>query len=185
MKIYVIRHGLTELNKKKLLNGQIDEPLAPEGFDQAKAAAKDIPKSVTYIYASSMLRTMQTAEIIGANIGVPLYGEDALREMHMGSVAGKSWDTIKSGQELKKKHRSMQFDYRSEGGDTAEDFKKRVTGFLKIINDKHCDGEVLIVTHGGVVRLLHLLHHGEENHEELDHASLLIFDLDKIIKNSN
>lgn len=183
MKIYLIRHGLTELNKRKLLNGQIDEPLAPEGFQQARVATPLIPKTVKRIYTSSMLRAMQTAETINAVLGLPLTSQHELREMHMGAVAGWSWDEMASGQELKNKHRSMQFDYRNEGGESADEFKKRIVTFLESINRRYNSGEVLIVTHGGVVRLLHLLNYGTENHKELEHVSLLEFDVDKILKN--
>lgn len=48
MKIYVIRHGQTELNKKEILNGRIDEPLALEGREQAMKAALHMPKTLTH-----------------------------------------------------------------------------------------------------------------------------------------
>lgn len=181
MKIYFMRHGVTELNKQGRLNGQIDEPLAPEGFEQARGASKLIPPSVTHIYASSMLRTMQTAEMINERLGLPLVSVDGLREMHMGSVAGHSWE--KFNPKLKNLHRSMQFDYRNDGGESADEFRKRVTSFLSDINGQHADHEALVVAHGGVLRLLDLLEHGEANQGELENAVLRVYDVDQILKN--
>lgn len=182
MKIYVIRHGLTELNKKKVVNGQIDEPLATEGVEQAKAALALIPKSITHIYASPLLRSKQTAEIINSKLNRPLSLQIELTEIHMGSLAGKAWTDMEGGLKLKKKHRSIQFDYRPQGGESAKDVKKRVLAFFRKINGKYANHEVLIVTHGGIIRLLHLLEHDTHLLEEIEHISPHTFDLDKILR---
>lgn len=182
MKVYVLRHGLTPLNKKRLLNAQIDEPLAPEGTSQAKAAIALIPKTVKYIYTSSLLRTKQTADIINSIFNLPIFSHDELKEIHMGSLAGKSWDDFELGEELKQKHRSIQFNYHKQGGESAANFKKRIINFLQKINDKHKNNEVLIVTHGGIIRLLHLLEHNKELLDEIGNTSLHTFNLDKILK---
>ncbi len=184
MKIYVIRHGITELNKKKLVNSQTDEPLVPEGIEQTKAAITLIPKSVTHLYTSSLLRARQTTAIFNSKLGCPFSSHDELREINLGSLAGKSWDEMESGLELKKKHRALQFDYHPQGGESAEAVKKRVIAFLKKINGQHGDYEVLIITHGGIIRLLHLLEYGQQLLNEIKHLSPLTFDLDRILRKS-
>lgn len=182
MKIYCLRHGLTELNKKKVVNGQIDEPLAPEGVQQAKIALALIPESITRIYTSPLLRAKQTAEIINSKLNRPLSLQIELTEIHMGSLAGKAWTDMETGLELKRKHRAIEFDYRPQGGESAKEVRKRVTAFLKKINGKYNDYEVLIVTHGGIIRLLHLLEHGNQLLDEIEHIALHTFDLDKILR---
>jgi|SRR5579859_1859304 len=182
MKIYVMRHGLTELNKKKVVNAQIDEPLAPEGVKQAKAIAASIPETVTHIYVSPLLRAKQTAKIINTK-KLPTSEQKELAEIHMGSLAGKAWDEMEFGSELKQKHRGIQFDYRQHGGESASDVKKRIVKFLQSINDKHKDNEVLIVTHGGIIRTLHLLQNGIPQVEEIENLALLEFEIDTILKN--
>ena len=182
MKIYVIRHGLTGLNKKKLVNGQIDEPLSPEGVEQAKIATNVIPASIQYIYASPLKRAKQTAKIINSKLNRPISLQAELTEIHMGSLAGKAWQDMEAGLELKQKHRAIEFDYRPQGGESTEEVKKRVLTFLKKINGKHNDHEVLIVTHGGIIRLLHLLEHGNQLLDEIEHISLYTFDLNKILR---
>lgn len=155
MKIFVIRHGLTELNKKKIVNGQIDEPLAIEGVKQAKAAISVIPKSVKHIYSSPLKRAKKTANVINTKLNLPISLVDELTEIHMGTLAGKSWEEMESGLELKEKHRSVQFDYTPHGGESVNDVKKRIISFFKRINSKHTDNEALIITHGGIIRLLY------------------------------
>lgn len=86
--------------------------------------------------------------------------------------------------ELKKKHRSIQFDYRRQGGESAEEVKKRIVAFCQKINGKHKDHEALIVTHGGIIRVFHLLESGEHLLDEIEHIFLLSFDVDKILNKS-
>lgn len=185
MKIYVIRHGLTELNKKKKINGQIDEPLALEGIEQAKAATALIPKSIKYIYTSPLQRARKIAEIINSKLNLPLSPIAELTEIHMGSLAGKAWTDMGAGLELKKKHRAIEFDYRPQGGECAKEVKNRLLSFLRKIKNKHKDHEVLIVTHGGIIRTLHLLEHNKEILDDIKNISLHIFDLDKILEQNN
>lgn len=182
MKIYVIRHGLTELNKKKKVNGEIDEPLAPEGIKQAQAAISLMPKTIRYIYTSPLQRTKQTAEIINSTFNHPIAIQNELTEIHMGSIVGKSWEEMENGMELKHKHRSIQFNYHPQGGESAQDVKDRLLSFLKSIKNKHKNYEVLIVTHGGIIRVLHMLEHNEQIIEDIKHIFLHTFDLNKILK---
>ncbi len=184
MIFYIIRHGLTPLNKQKKVNGEVDEPLASEGIEQAKAVVPLIPKSVKRIYSSPLLRARQTAEIISSALNLPITVADELTEIRMGSLAGKAWEEMEDGLELKKKHRTVQFDYRPYGGESLEDVKKRLLAFFKEINNKHSDQEVLLITHGGMIRLINLLEQGEVVYETEKHVSLLTFDLDKILKNA-
>ena len=181
MKIYVIRHGTTELNKQKVLNGQIDEPLSLEGVEEVRTAVSLIPKTVTNVFSSPMIRARQTAEIVNEKLNRSLSFHEGIREIHMGSLACKSWDRIKLGQELKRKHRSVEFDYRSDGGESADNVKVRVLVFLKSIHGQYDDYQVMMVTHGGIIRVLHLLEHGEPLLDEVKHISPLVFDVGKIL----
>ena len=63
MKIYLIRHSMTEGNKEKRYIGTTDESLCPEGI-QLLEKKKGMYPEVTYVYVSPMKRCMQTAEII-------------------------------------------------------------------------------------------------------------------------
>ncbi len=181
MKIYCLRHGITELNKQKRVNGEVDEPLAPEGIEQAKAIISNMPAGVKRIYTSPMQRAKQTAEILNSKLKCSVYPVDELTEIRMGSLAGKAWTEMEEGADLKHKHRTVQFDYRPFGGESAKDVRKRLVAFLKRIKGKHGDYEALIVTHGGIIRLLHLLEHGKPLVDDIEHISLHTYDLNKIL----
>lgn len=183
MIVNIIRHGLTPLTKQKKVNGEIDEPLIPEGIEQAKSAITQIPKTVTTIYSSPLLRARETAEIIGTALKLPVSIANELTEIKMGSLAGKSWEEMPNGMELKKKHRTVKFDYRPYGGESLEEVKDRIITFFRKINNKYSDNEVLLITHGGMIRVITLLEKGESIYDTQEHASLLICDVEKILRN--
>jgi broad specificity phosphatase PhoE len=175
MKIYAIRHGLTELNKKQLINGHLEDELAPEGIEQAKSAAKSLPKSIKRIYSSSLNRAKQTAAILNEELKVPLTFHDELKEVGFGILDGTPFSD-----EIKKIHMSQKYDW-GPSGESTEDVKKRSLKILKQIKKENGDGEALVVVHGGIVRMLYLLQDGTPV-GEIDNASLHAFDLDKILK---
>lgn len=175
MKIYAIRHGLTDLNKKGLINGYTDSVLEPEGIEQAKMAAPFLPKTIKHIYSSSLGRAKYTAELLNGSLNVPITLHDELKEVNFGVLEATPFL-----EEFKKKHRLQQYDWHPSG-ESFEDVKDRVLKILREIRDKSGDGEVLIVTHGGIIRLMYMLEFGEPL-EEVENASLHSFDLDKILK---
>jgi broad specificity phosphatase PhoE len=175
MKIYAIRHGLTDLNKKGLINGYTDSVLEPEGIEQAKMVAQFLPKTIKHIYSSSLGRTKQTAEILNGALNVLITFHDELKEVNFGILEATPFL-----EEFKKKHRTKDYDWRPSG-ESFEDVKKRVLKILEVIKAERGQEEALIVTHGGIIRLMHMLEFGQPL-EEVDNASLHSFDLDKILK---
>lgn len=179
-----MRHGLTPLNKQKKVNGEIDEPLAIEGFKEARNIAPLIPKTIKYIYCSPLLRAKQTAETINQKLHLPIFIEDKISEIRMGtSLAGKSWEEMEGGLELKNKHRTVRFDYHKYGGESVFDVKKRLIVFFKKINNKYYDDEVLLISHGGIVRVISFLEFGKSIYETVKHLSPIKVDLNVVLKN--
>ena len=174
MKIYVVRHGLTELNKKNLINGNLHDALAPEGVEQARAIALTMPKTIKHIYSSSLERAKQTAEIINEQLHSVLTFHDELKEVNFGDLNGTPFLD-----EYKKRHAEQDYDWRPTG-ECVEDVKQRVLKILEVISKEAKDGEALIVAHGGIVRMMHLLQSGEVM-GEIGNATLYTFDLDKIL----
>lgn len=174
MEIFVIRHGQTELNKKGIINGHIDDVLLPEGIEQAKDAAPLLPKTIKHIYSSSLGRAKQTAEIINQVLNVPLTFHNELREVDFGILSGTPFLD-----KHKERHKMLDYDWRPSG-ESFDGFKKRVVKFLETIKVNN-DEEVLIVAHGGTIRLLHFLE-SDKILGEIGNTSLHSFDLEKILK---
>ena len=67
--IYIIRHGKTELNKSKVLQGRSNYPLTGEGVRQAEETAARLGDvTFAHVFSSPLIRAVQTAEIIAPSI---------------------------------------------------------------------------------------------------------------------
>jgi broad specificity phosphatase PhoE len=164
MKIYLIRHGLTKCNKLGTLNGQrIDEPLEPEGLIQAEEAANKIPAGITDIYASPLLRTRQTAEILNKKLGLNIVYCPELMEVDFGDLSGLTHEEVaqKLGKGFADLYLKQVYDLIALGGESGALVKARVKRFLdKILSEPN--RVPLIVTHGGIVRAIYHMYYGTE-----------------------
>ena len=85
--IYIIRHGQTELNNKKALQGRSDHPLNDTGIQQAQEAAAML-KGITFdaVYSSPLIRAVQTAKILAPELKPVI--DERLIEMDYGPYEG-------------------------------------------------------------------------------------------------
>jgi broad specificity phosphatase PhoE len=164
MKISIVRHGETDSNKaKKLMGKSVNEPLNPEGIKQAYELAKNISRNgFDVIFTSPLKRAQQTAEIIADKIKVPVIEKSEIEERDFGNMAGKSWDEmineVKSENvNFKEIDFEQKYDYRPYGGECVEDVRERVLKFIDELKTNYSDKKVLVVAHGGIMKLLHLL----------------------------
>jgi broad specificity phosphatase PhoE len=178
MKIYAVRHGLTDLNIKGIINGG-DTPdfLVPEGKEQARAVAEILPATLKHIYCSSLERAQQTAEIINEKLNLPISFHDELKEVDLGILNGTPYK-----EEDKTRYASPDFDWRPSG-ECAADVKKRILKILNQIKAESGDGEALIVTHGGIIRVMYFLESGVLA-GQIGNTALNSFDLDKILNDT-
>ena len=87
--LYIMRHGKTEWNKKKKLQGRTDIPLCREGIEMAEKAReeyKDVHLDVCY--CSPLVRARKTAEIVLGGRNIPIIPDDRLKEMSFGEYEG-------------------------------------------------------------------------------------------------
>src|SRR3990167_9761152 len=90
MEVILVRHGLTENNKKGITNGRIDEPLADEGIEQAQELARRLKdKPIDVIYSSPLKRATFTALPIAEKIGRTINIDHRLIEVDFGDFEGK------------------------------------------------------------------------------------------------
>ena len=182
MKILFVRHGVTKNNKLKVLNGQkSDEPLEPEGFEQARETAKKLPNDLVKIYASDMIRTVQTAETINEILDLEIIKCPELREVDFGSLTGKKYkDSLGNFINLPgfswKDWEDLNYDLRPLQGESAVDVKNRVSIFIDRVKNIHkADDKILVVTHGGILRLLYFVYK-KEKMNDVKNASIHEFE---------
>lgn len=93
--IYLLRHGETEWNKKKLFQGQTDIPLDEAGIEQARACremAESLHLSFDRVYASPLKRALETTEIVSGLPKEKIMTDRRLMEMDFGPIDGTPFD---------------------------------------------------------------------------------------------
>jgi len=152
MNIYLVRHGETDYNKENLLMGQLDIPLNELGLSQAEKVGKVLEsKKISKIYTSNLQRASKTAEIIRNTQSVQLDLIPNFREHTLGKMDGMKWSS--EWDEMEKN----EFEERilREGGESFAHFENRIWDtFVKITVNHSIDENLLIITHGGCIRLI-------------------------------
>jgi probable phosphoglycerate mutase len=145
----LVRHGQSEWNASGRWQGQADPPLTDLGRRQAFHAAAGIGM-VDAIYASTLDRAAETAAIISAELGVgPVLVDEALRERDAGEFSGLT------RAEIDERYPGyLANGNRPPGWEPDDALVERASAVLERIASEVGDGEVLVVTHGGVVMAL-------------------------------
>ncbi|NMS89307.1 histidine phosphatase family protein [Clostridioides difficile] len=164
---YIVRHGQTDWNLLGKTQGHGNSDLTPQGIEQAKELSEDIGKySIDYIFSSDLGRAMQTAQILGDKLNLEVQKTEALREMGFGVWEGL---LIK---EIQKDYSDIYSTWRNEPhlvnipeGETLKLIKDRVDSFIKELNEKYDNKNIILVTHSITLRvmLLSFLESGMEN----------------------
>ena len=155
LRLYFMRHGETVWNTERRYQGMTDIELSQEGLRQAECAAKRFKNiKIDKIYASPLKRAMKTAEKIAAEKGLEIISEDDFREIHFGEWEGKTVPelTEKYGESytnfIREPHK-----YGFPGEGSVENVINRIKpGIDRLIAEEK--GNVLIVSHGGIIRLM-------------------------------
>lgn len=170
MEIYVVRHGQTDFNIKKVFQGHIDIPLNEVGKEQAKETALKFKNiDVDMILASPLQRALQTAEPISQITGIPITIEERLIERSFGDMEGKQnredWN-IKMMLDYEK-------NYDLEHIEPIQSLFKRIYDFLDEITEKYHNKRVVLVTHGAVSQPIECYFNGMPTIIDFEHLEPL------------
>ena len=153
----VIRHGETAANVNCVIQGQSDVPLSPAGEKQALLLGRRWRgRRFDAVYSSDLSRALRTAELVTG--GAEIVPTPELREMDLGAWVGRTTAEIaeKFADEWRA-FRSATLDCRATGGETRRELLERTTRFFRNAAAKHPGQNVLVVTHGGVLRVFFLM----------------------------
>ncbi|TSC69655.1 MAG: valyl-tRNA synthetase [Parcubacteria group bacterium Gr01-1014_56] len=151
-KWFLIRHGLTELNVKELLQGMSDSKLTPEGIAQAKAAGERLKnQGIAMIISSDLGRCKETSEIIAEAIGASIVYDEILRERDFRSLEKTSYKDFMEKQTVPG---VRNYDIRLADEETYQEVEERVWGAFTKHQAEHGGKNILIVSHGAVTRAL-------------------------------
>ncbi len=150
MKLYVVRHGQTNLNAENKVCGCTDIDLNDVGIKQASETANKLTgRGIETIFASPLCRAMHTAEIIADTLGIKRIIQDSrLREQDYGIYEG----TDRHGVQFLENKRH--FAVKMPGGESIMQVAARAYGFLDDLHNINADGNILIVSHGSTCRAI-------------------------------
>lgn len=163
MSILLARHGETDWNIARKVQGTTDIPLNENGIRQAELLYDNLVReniSLGKIYSSYQKRALTTAEIVGSKYSVPIKVMSGLEEMNLGLFEGHTWDEILML--YPDEHEKWQSNKRYEkapGGESYQDLLNRFfVAFDQILEDAKEDmkagNDILIITHGAVIMSL-------------------------------
>ena len=169
MKLYVVRHGETDWNVAQRWQGHADIPLNEAGRAQARETAEAM-KAFPFqaVVSSPLSRARETAEAIAALAGLPVSEEPMLIECDVGDMSGRTipeWKADFPGEPL-------------PGMEPWPVLRERGVAALTACAEAHPGKDIVVVTHGGLVRAAaERLMRKEEWPEEmhLTNASICLF----------
>ena len=157
IRIFLIRHGETEWNKQKRLQGHTDVKLSPEGIRQAKLLAENAPfKHVDEIYSSDLSRAFDTAKILAVKFNtMPVKPTPELRETNFGEWEGRAIsELINESPKAFGKFFTDPERCHPPQGETFLECQARVMIVIRDIITNHDNQNVIVVSHGAVIRLI-------------------------------
>jgi len=160
--LYVLRHGESLRQKTHRMSSWPEKtrvPLTPNGRKDIEKLAKNLKKKrIDYIFSSDLLRTKQTAEILGKELTIKPVFDKRLREVDVGALNGKHIREIgrvwgKKG-ETNLEHYLRRFEEPLPKGESWVDVRRRMVDFVREIEKRYKGKTVLLVSHELPISLL-------------------------------
>jgi broad specificity phosphatase PhoE len=151
-RLLLVRHGESTWNAQSRWQGQADPPLSPFGERQAEDAAARLAEiaTITAVWASDLVRARRTAELIAGSLGIdPVRTEPRVRERDVGAWSGLTREDIEERWPGYLAARRSPPDFEGD-----EELLTRTRAGLAAVVDGSDSGDVLVVTHGGVIRTI-------------------------------
>jgi broad specificity phosphatase PhoE len=154
--LLLVRHGETDWNRDGRWQGHSDTRLNEAGRRQARELAEAV-HDVDAIYSSDLARARETAEAVGERLGLEVRLDPRLRERSFGAWEGRTGAEIES--EFAEEHRRWQSGdgFGADDAEPFDGFAARVRSALDEILERHPGETVLVVAHGGSIRVIHAL----------------------------
>jgi probable phosphoglycerate mutase len=155
----LVRHGETDWNAERRLQGHTDIPLNARGLAQAAEMAKALKNTnfqFDVLFTSDLHRAKQTANAIESLYAVSAIIHSSLRERHLGVLQGLTiGEAPLIEPELWKTHLSRNIHQEFRGGESILQFANRIKTTLQEIQVKHGGKTILLVSHGGALDMMY------------------------------
>jgi probable phosphoglycerate mutase len=155
-RIYLVRHGATQLTAEDRFSGAVGVDLSDEGrFQAAKLGDRLRRQGVDAAYCSPLSRTVETAKIIGDRCGLTATPMDGLREISHGRWEGLTRREVEA--RYPDEYAAWEADpltFAPEGGESGIAVLARALPAIRVIVTKHVGQRVLVVSHKATIRLI-------------------------------
>jgi broad specificity phosphatase PhoE len=155
-RLFLVRHGSTELSAEDRFAGETDVALSDVGREQLRKLSDRLAgEPIAAFYASPLGRTMETGRILAAPHGKPVVPDPRLREISHGHWEGKTRAEVE--REYPKEYARWEgdpFSFAPPGGETGLSVTARALPAVLEIVDAHPGEYVLIASHKATIRLL-------------------------------
>ncbi len=154
IKLLLIRHGQTEWNKeRRIQGGRSDTTLSPAGKQQADEIGQALSNTeISAIYSSPLIRAINTAKAIALYHHIDIKIEPDLRELEVGEMEGKAISSLVTDFS----HYLLQWNAglgteKLPGGESLSDLRERAWNIITRISAKHREETVVVVSHYFVI----------------------------------
>jgi broad specificity phosphatase PhoE len=155
-RIYMVRHGATQLSAEDRFAGAVNVELSDEGkFQAARLAERLADDSIAAVYCSPMTRTIQTATILASQQNTPVIHRDGLREIHHGHWEGMRRADVEF--QFPDEYAAWEedpFTFAPQGGEAGVNVIARALPIIREIILEHRGKNILVVSHKATLRLL-------------------------------
>lgn len=150
LQVYLVRHGETQWNAERRIQGQSDSPLTPHGERQAwQVGERARTLDITHIIASDLGRTRRTAEIIAEACGCDVILDSRLRELDMGVLEKRHIDSLSVEEEAwRRRLVDGTPDGRIPQGESMQELSERMHAALAACLELPAGSRPLLVSHG-------------------------------------
>jgi probable phosphoglycerate mutase len=157
--LYFVRHAQTQWNVEGKIQGRQDSDLTEKGIRDARLLAERFrDMDWTAVYASPSRRAVRTLQLIHNG---PFTTDERLMEMDLGDLEGMSMEQIKAlFPKLHDHYWHQPSRYAHASGENFFDVKNRIAAFIDELIVKYESGDILIMTHGVVVKMVQILFRG-------------------------
>lgn len=156
--VLLVRHGQSKGNAERRFGGHTPTPLSARGRNQAVATARTLKsESITAIYASDLLRAIETAKPLANMTGLPVQGTTAFRERDVGVMEGLTFED--AAQQHPEQYAALlrrDFEYVLSGGESYRQLLDRARQKLDEIIEENRGGRIAVFSHTGTICILAL-----------------------------
>ena len=149
--VYIVRHGQTEENVQRILQGHLPGKLTPQGVEQIQDTAerlKNLGVDFKRIVSSDLERAYQSARILSETLNLEISKEALFRERDWGTITGMP---ISEARDKFRRNGVWEF---PETVETEGMIMQRAQKAIQLLKEKYADGPLVVVTHGLMARNL-------------------------------